>query len=182
MEIEIKVKVENINNLKNFLEKEAEKKYTNQQKDQYYSPSHRDFTSVSPIVEWFRLRDSEGKFSINYKNWHHEEDGRTHYCDEYETKIEDIESLRKILLVLDFKFLIEVDKIRSVWMYEDYEISVDSVKELGDFIEIEYKGNTENVIPSEITEEMINFLNEINCGEIKRDFKGYPYLLLEKLK
>ncbi|MDQ5954735.1 MAG: adenylate cyclase, class 2 [Patescibacteria group bacterium] len=182
MEIEIKVKIEKYDNLKSFLEKEAKKKYINQQIDEYYTPAHKDFTKVDPIVEWLRLRDSDGKFSINYKHWKYEKDGRTHYCDEYESKVESIENLRKILIATDFKHLITVDKVRSVWLYKDYEISMDTVKGLGDFVEIEYKGNTENSVPSEITEQMIAFLNKIDCGNISRDFKGYPYLLLEQLK
>lgn len=182
MEIEIKVKVEKTENLKSFLEKEAKKEYVDQQVDEYYTPAHRNFTVADPIVEWLRLRDSKGKFSINYKHWKHEEDGRSHYCDEYESKIENIENLRKILLATDFKHLVTVNKLRSVWTYKDYEISMDTVEDLGDFIEIEYKGNTENVVPAEITAQMETFLNDIGCGNLERDFKGYPYLLLEKTK
>jgi adenylate cyclase class 2 len=182
MEIEIKVRIGKGNNLKEFLEKEGKKDYSSRQKDEYYTPAHENFTSVEPVAEWLRLRDSEGKFSINYKKWHYDTDGKSHHCDEYETKVVDIDALRNIFLALDFKHLVTVDKLRSVWSYQDYEISLDTVEGLGDFVEIEYKGNTENVVPSNITEEMITFLNKIDCGELQRDFRGYPYLLLEQGK
>ena len=182
MEIEIKVRVESIHNLQEFLDQEERSINTNQQIDEYYTPAHRDFTEAEPIVEWLRLRNSNGVYSINYKHWQHESDGRSHYCDEYESKVSDIDNLRKILLATDFKHLITVNKIRSIWMYKDYEISLDTVEDLGDFIEIEYKGNIDGVVPSEVTEQMMSFLHNIGCGTIQRDFKGYPYLLLEKRK
>ncbi len=182
MEIEIKVRIEKGDNLKQFLEREGTKAYINKQVDEYYTPAHEDFTAVDPVIEWLRLRDSDGKFSINYKHWHHESDGRSHHCDEYETKIDNIESLRSILTALDFKHLVTVNKLRSVWSYKEYEISLDNVEQLGSFVEIEYKGNTDDVVPSEITEQMLAFLNELDCGELQRDFRGYPYLLLEMKK
>ncbi len=182
MEIEIKVRIEKGNNLKQFLVKEGKEVHTEQQIDEYYTPAHEDFTAEEPVVEWLRLRDSKGKFSINYKNWHHGTDGKSHHCDEYETKVENIENLRSILTALDFKHLVTVDKLRSVWIYNEYEISFDTVEGLGDFVEIEYKGNTDDVIPSEVTEQMIAFLHNLDCGQLERDFRGYPYLLLELKK
>jgi len=86
--------------------------------------------------------------------------------------------MKNIFKVLNFKYLITVDKNRSVWNYGDYEIYVDKVKDLGEFIEIEYKGKDTN--PKEITDQMMQFLINLECGSLDRDFKGYPYLLLDK--
>ncbi len=179
MEIEIKVKIEKSKKLSDLLNKEGKLKYTDRQIDEYYTPSHRNFVSVDPVVEWLRLRNSKGKFSINYKNWITESDGTSNHCDEYETKIENIESMKNILKALNFKYLISVDKNRSAWDYKDYEISFDMVEGLGDFVEIEYKGK-DIANPKEITDQMVTFLQNLECGEITRDFRGYPYLLLEK--
>ena len=130
------------------------------------------------MKEWLRLRDSGGKHSINYKNWHYDESGKSHYCDEYETKIEDLTQLKKILDVLNFKSIVKVDKLRKTWIYKDYEVAVDSVKELGDFVEIEYIGKNEKADPKKITEEMISFLKDVGCEKIKRNYVGYPFQLL----
>jgi adenylate cyclase class 2 len=178
IEIEIKVNIEKSNPLIDFLEKNAKFKSKNHQIDEYFSPAHRDFTSVRPVNEWLRLRDSEGKYSINYKNWYRDQKGRTSYCDEYETEIGDLNKFKKILNVLNFKPLTKVDKSRKTWVYKDYEIDIDSVKKLGDFVEIEYIGKDEKVNPEEITEKMINLLKKIGCGKIKRDYVGYPFRLL----
>jgi len=178
IEIEITVNIENSKSLIDFLEKNAEFKREKHQVDEYFSPVHRDFTEVRPVREWLRLRNEDGKYSINYKNWHYDDDPeRSSYCDEYETKVEDLDKIKKILEVLDLKPLVKVDKLRKTWVYNDYEVDVDSVKELGDFVEIEYIGK-EKVDPKKSTDEMVNFLKKLGCGKIKRDYVGYPFRLL----
>jgi len=178
VEIEIQVSIENSKPLLAFLEKNADFKSEKHQIDEYFSPTHRNFTEVRPVKEWLRLRDSGGKYSINYKNWHYDKDGRSYHGDEYETKIENLTQLRKILDVLNFKPIVKVDKLRKVWEYKEYEVSIDSIKELGDFVEIEYISKDENVDPKRITEEMVNFLKSLGCGKIKRSWVGYPFQLL----
>lgn len=178
VEIEIQVNIENNKPLIDFLKKNADFKKETHQIDEYFSPAHRNFISVRPVKEWLRLRDSDGKYSINYKNWYFDEDGKSRHCDEYETEIGDLNQLKKTLDVLNFKSIVKVDKIRKVWTYKDYEIAVDSVRGLGNFVEIEYIGKDEKVNPKKITEEMINFLKSLGCGKIKRNYVGYPFLLL----
>ena len=178
IEIEIQVNIENSKPLIEFLENNGRFKLENHQVDEYFSPAHRDFIRIRPVKEWLRLRDSDGKYSVSYKNWHFDDEGKGHHCDEYETKIEDLSQLRKILKVLNFNSIVKVDKIRKVWVYKDYEISLDSVKELGDFVEIEYIGKEEKVDPKKITAEMIAFLKSLGCGKIRRNYVGYPFQLL----
>ena len=178
IEIEIQVKIKNSKPLQEFLERSANFKEESHQIDRYFLPPHRNFIEVRPVNEWLRLRNSDGKYSINYKNYHRDKNGKGHYCDEYETRIEKLIPLEKILKVLDFKLLVEVDKIRKIWEYKNYEIAVDSVKGLGDFVEIEYIGEDKKIDPKKLTEEMINFLKDVGCVQIKRDYVGYPFQLL----
>jgi len=178
IEIEIQVNVENIAPLTDFLKGNGVFKFENRQIDEYFVPAHRDFTKVRPLKEWLRLRDSGGEYSINYKNWYFDENGRSYHCDEYESKIESLDQLKKIFETLNFKSITIVDKLRKVWNYKDYEIAIDSVKNLGDFVEIEYKGSDEKVDPKEITKEMVDFLRQLGCGKIKRNYVGYPFQLL----
>jgi predicted adenylyl cyclase CyaB len=178
IEVEITVNIENSKSLIEFLEKNAEFKKEKHQVDEYFSPAHRNFVEVRPVKEWLRLRNEDGKYSINYKNWHYDDDPeKSSYCDEYETKVEDLGKIKKILEALDLKSLVKVDKLRKTWVYNNYEIDVDLVKELGDFIEIEYIGK-EKVDPKKTTDEMVSFLKKLGCGKIKRDYVGYPFRLL----
>ena len=105
-------------------------------------------------------------------------DGKTYSCDEYETSLGDMEQLRKILLALNFKSIVTVDKVRNTWTYQDYEIAIDSVKNLGDYVEIEYIGKEKQSDPKAVTVKMIQFLKSTSCGTIERDFQGYPFELL----
>lgn len=178
IEIEIQVNIEKQKPLENFLKKKADFKYENHQIDEYFSPAHRDFIGVRPVKEWLRLRSSDGKYSINYKNWHFDKSGKSYYCDEYETKIDDLTKLKKILKALNFQSLVTVDKVRKVWLYKDYEVAIDSIKKLGNFVEIEYKGKAKKIDPKKIANEMINFLKTIGCGKIRRNYVGYPFQLL----
>ncbi len=177
-EIELQAQVENVAPLKVLLEKDGEFKYEHNQRDQYFTPAHRDFLSANPIEEWLRLRDADGTFTINYKKWHFDNEGRGLYADEYETKIENLEIGEKILQAIDAKPIIVVEKVRNAWKYKDYEICLDSVKGLGDFVEIEYIGSQDTRNAEKIRGEMIIFLKDLGCGTLTLNHSGYPALLL----
>lgn len=178
VEIEIQVNVENSSGLIEFLKRKGVWQGEKHQIDEYFSPQWRDFLSVRPVIEWLRLRDASGHYSINYKKWRPNAKGETHHCDEFETKIDNLDMVKKILRALDLKTIAVVDKIRKVWNYQNYEIAVDSVKNLGNFVEVEYIGTDENINPEKVTEEMIRFLKKSGCGKISRNFQGYPFLIL----
>lgn len=178
-EVELQAQVEDIAPLVALLEKEGEFKYKNSQRDQYFTPAHRDFLSANPIEEWLRLRDADGVFSMNYKKWHFDDAGRGLYADEYETKVESLEMGQKILEALDAKPIVVVEKVRKAWKYKDYEICLDSVKDLGDFVELEYIGERDGARNhKEIMDGMIRFLKDLGCGSLTLNHSGYPALLL----
>ncbi len=178
-EIEIKVQIESDTELLAFLKREAKPVKEERQIDTYFSPKEKSFLTQDPVKEWLRLRDENGVQSINYKYWHYNQEGKTNHCDEYETEIEDSEQLKSILKALHFEPIITVDKSRQSYLFKDYEISLDHVKELGAFVEIELKSDKAQD-PQQVTDEMIEFLRKFNVGKIERDYKGYPKLLLEK--
>ena len=179
IEIEIQVQVENAKPFISFLKKSAKEVFSARQIDEYFIPKHRDFLASKPVSEWLRLRCMDNSYSINYKYWHYDKNGKSsNYCDEYETKVESIDSLKMILQSLDFKPIVKVDKKRTSYLFENYEISIDSVAELGDFIEIEYKGKSGGDKAKEITDEMIQFLKSFNVGKIYKNYVGYPFQLL----
>lgn len=178
IEIEIQVEVEKTKGLLAFLKKHAKFMGEERQIDRYFVPAHRDFTKQRPVNEWLRLRDSSGVYSINYKNWHRAKDGRSHYCDEYESRVESLVQLQNIFRALNVVPLVTVDKRRRIWRYRDYEITMDSVKGLKNSVEIEYKGAASKKKPAVITGEMLAFLKAQGCGRVFRNYVGYPYRLL----
>lgn len=177
VEIEIQVRVKGADLLEAFLHRKGEFTGENYQKDDYYTPSHRNFLAKEPIAEWLRLRDAKTG-SITYKKWHYGKNGKSEYCDEYESEIGDLEQLRKIFEVLDYKLIASVEKTRKTWLYNDYEVAIDAVTGLGDFVEVEYKGTGKVADAAKITSAMIAFLKSVGCTNIERNFVGYPFMLL----
>ena len=158
IEVELKFPLLNKDELIKKLNKVAKlEKEEDYQKDVYYIPIHRNFLDKKPVSEWLRLRETKKGFSINYKNWHKKDNPKTVSCDEFETKIESIESIKKILKCLDFNEIVTVEKIRSVWTYKNVEIAIDQIKELGNFIELE-KLTADDEDPYEVQEELLKVM------------------------
>jgi adenylate cyclase class 2 len=176
VEIEIQTRVENVEPLLLLLEKEGEFAFDDHQKDEYYTPAHRDFFSFKPVDEWLRIRES-GKNSITYKNWHHGKDGKSNHCDEYETVVEDADQIRKIFGALNIKPKIVVDKYRRSWNHGKYEVSIDEIVGLGSFVEVEYKADGK-VDPDVVAKEMVKYLKDAGVGKVEINYVGYPFLLL----
>lgn len=179
-EIEIKLKLKDNKPLLEFLKEKGSFQYEKNQRDEYFTPAHRDFIKEKPVKEWLRLRKEENKYSLNYKNWHIEADGKSYHCDEYEVKLDDIGKTKKIFKALDFKPLIVVNKKRKVFVFKDYEIALDEVDELGDYIEVEYIARESGVSAKEVADKMKKFIEKTGCQILEQDFKGYPFLLLKK--
>lgn len=175
-EIEIQARIENSNDIRKLMTAEAVLVSENRQIDQYYVPAHRYFLKVKPTEEWFRIREEKGIFSVNYKKWHYE-NGIGIYADEFETSIGDKETYEKILEALNFKKIVTVDKTREKYNYKEYEVAFDAVVGLGDFVEIEWKGD-QNTNPKEVTDNMFDFLKDNNCGKVQNTNGGYPMSLL----
>lgn len=179
IEVELKFPLENYEELKKQLNSIAKpEKQNDYQKDTYYIPPHRNFIREKPISEWLRIRETKNKHSINYKNWHYKDGQETNSCDEFETNIEDIDSLKKIFENLDIKEIIVVEKTRNTWVFKDVEIAIDKVTELGNFIELEAKGNFADI--EDAKKHLYKILDELNAKVGEQDFKGYPYNILEK--
>jgi predicted adenylyl cyclase CyaB len=125
--------------------------------------------------EWFRIRNKEGKYSICYKKDIFQ-GKKWLYSNEYETEVKDFVTIKKIIKNLEFKELIKVEVIKSIYEYDNYEIVLEEVKELGLFLEIESKksGNVTN-----IRKEILKLIESYNI-KFEEMNKGKPELLLER--
>ncbi len=176
-EIEVQLKVENIKPLVKLLEKDGKFLGEVRQVDEYFTPVHRNFADKDPIEEWLRLRKSNDKFSITYKNWHYDSNGRSEFfADELETSVGDTNAIKKILSALDFKPLVTVKKIRKIYLYQDLEITLDTIDNIGDFIEVEWKGG--KIKPEKALLEIRKFLDGLKLGKLLCNNVGYAYMAL----
>lgn len=92
------------------------------------------------------------------------------YCDESEIEILSSSLMKKIFSSLGFEIFIIVDKCENSWMYKKIEIFIDADKNLGDYTEIEYKGNND-VNPEKIFKKLHGILNEI-CAIVGEEDHG----------
>ncbi len=100
---------------------------------------------------------------------------KTH-ADEYESKIDDVEAVRRLFQALDFQPLVTVDKTREEWTLPDVEVVFDHVVDAGDFVEFEFKGNAENV--EDATTQLEKFITSLDVALGAPVNRGYPHILL----
>ena len=177
-EIEIKLSLQNPDEVKEFLNKNAKSVSENiYQKDSYYVPIHRDFLAVKYPFEWLRLRKSPKGMFITYKHFFPENVKKTDYCDEFETKIDNFEAMEKMFKSLDFKDAVVVEKSRTSWIFEEVEIVIDNVTDLGFYIELEAKESFDN--PKDGKLYLYKVLKKLNARVCEEDLRGYPFRILE---
>jgi adenylate cyclase class 2 len=178
MEIELKFPLRNTERVRATLDRIAKSGPRDVfQRDTYYNHPSKDFLRERPVREWLRVRETPRGATLNYKSWHTEVKDVTS-CDEIEARIEDPGAIKELLERLGFCELVVVEKKRSVWRYKDVEVALDDVEGLGTFIEFEEKGDATDVVAA--TRHLHGVLSELGADVGERNFKGYPYLLLEK--
>jgi|SRR3989338_8429327 len=151
---------------------------TSEQADDYYNPPHKNFVRDLPF-EWLSIRKRGGKTILSYKHYYPEDALVTTHCDEFETEVGDCTRLEKIFAALDLKKLVTVEKYREVFVFQDkFEIALDTVKELGYFIEIEALEDFGGV--DETRRQLLEFAKVLGIESIKLSPRGYAFLMLEK--
>lgn len=179
-EIEIRFQLLNANNLVTILDETAKRICEKRQIDTYYDHKKNTFIKdVEHIYDWLRIRSEDGIYSINYKHWLPEGEVIRTYCEENELEISSSYEMDKLLKNMGFYVLVVVDKKRTVWKYKNYEIAIDIVKDLGEYIEIEYKGEKNGDI-NEIHKSLYSILLEISAEVGLEDHGGYGFKLIKK--
>lgn len=182
IEVEIKVKIDNLKEIKKKVSSVGKLVKSIKQIDDYYIPCQRDFFALKPHpVEWLRIRTNPDKVVFEYdRSVNKKADGEQDYAEEYEVEISDIDNFKKILGFLDFKYVTTVEKQREYWMCGDIEVALDEVKGLGYFIEAEAKGDFKDT--KEAKSSCIAFLENLGIEDVENSQikKGYPQLILEK--
>ncbi len=148
----------------------------NSQIDTYYNAPDHNFLAPQHPHEWLSVRKRGSKIILNYKHFHPEGEEVFTHCDEYESEVS--EQMESILKALNFRELVTVDKERTTFVTEDFEIALDNVKGQGYFIEIEALKIFNSVEETRV--KLFEFAQSLGLDTSKPDNRGYPYLLLEK--
>lgn len=131
----------------------------------------------APGSIWLRIRtENDAKSIFTLKQQH------TGGLDsiEHETEISDAKELAAIIDALGFTLYSDLVKTRQKAHYNDIEICLDEVENLGTFIEAE-KLTEEDSDGKSIVEELWSKLEKIGVDRSNEVFDGYDVLLNRKL-
>ena len=132
---------------------------------------------IKDAEKYLRVRLESKGDSVCLKDWHEdpEKPGKYTHCDEYESSLEDGEVLIDLLKNLGYEESALVDKKRKSYEYENFEIEIDEVANLGVFVEIELKQQVEDA--KEGLKKIYKFLKMVGISEIEMQNRGYVSMI-----
>ena len=144
------------------------------QKDVYYIPKFRDFEINGETVECLRVRTTDKGSVLCYKKIHRE--ANPIYCDEYETKIDLPEEFEKIIFAINFQVQMTIEKTRNSFRFKDCQFDFDSVENLGEILEIEFKGTDISKF-----DDIFENLKSFEIFKDNANYEGIQMLMKKKL-
>lgn len=127
------------------------------ERDIYYNAPHRDFGTTD---EALRLRYAGGTCTLTYKGKKMKE-YRLKAREELNCGVESGEMMETILQRLGFVRVAEVEKWREYYSFRGATVSLDEVKGLGSFVEIEAPGSPVQNNPEEFVREIAKELGVV---------------------
>lgn len=179
IEVEMKAK---INDKKEILEKinkiGGKYSHTEKQHDIYYNAPDKDYSETDEALRIREIPDeNDFKRVLTYKGPKIDTKSKTR--KEIEVLINDTDNMNEILLNLGFKPSAIVNKIRRVFDYEDYTITLDKLDKLGYYMEIEFIAKEGSNI-EEIRNNIIKIFEKLG---INSGFERVSYLeLLQQIE
>jgi adenylate cyclase, class 2 len=172
-EIEVKAKVENFDVLLSKLKELGcvlSEPLT--QNDNILLSKELEFPDIILGTPVLRIRESKDtKFTLKIAS------GNELVCEEHEVIVSNAENTKQLLEALGYHTVVKVNKTRRKCKYNDYEICLDEVEELGSFVEVEKFSEDD---PSKIQEELFQFLESLGVKKEDQVFQGYDTLMFNK--
>ena len=149
--------------------------------DEYYYDPLRD--NLKPdknnqLNHCLRLRTCNDTFSITYKDDVFN-GNKWLYSNEYETEVNDVMVIREIFSKLGLVKFIEIDNTKEAYKYNDYEIVLENVKDLGIFMEVEYCTN-DDVDVKDIKKDIQTFIDNLDINVSEELNMGKPEMYMKK--
>lgn len=174
IEVEIKAKINDKNDaLRKIKEIGGIYSHSEEQEDFYFNAPDKDYRKTDEALR-IRIIPTENDFKkiLTYKGPKLDKISKTR--KEIEVEIDDIDNMTDILVNLGFKVSATVSKVRRIFDYEKYTITLDKLEELGYFMEIEYVAQEDDDI-DKITENIMKIFEKLN---ITSGFERKSYLEL----
>ena len=180
-EIEVLVEVyDDILSIKNKFKKFDYKGLKNTIDEYYYDPK-RDTLKPdkdNQLSHCLRVRSKNNEYSITYRDDVFD-NGKWLYSNEYETKVESVAMIKEIFSKLGLVKFIEINNKKEIYTYNNYEIVIEDVKDLGIFMEVEYCTN-EDVDVKLIKKEIQNFIDSLELNVSEELNMGKPEMYMKK--
>ena len=144
------------------------------QADTYYNAPHRNFESTD---EALRIRVEGGDTFLTYKGPKIDKVSKTRH--EFQTVINDPEIMGNILSSLGFFPVATVTKRRKNYRLGDFFISLDKVRDLGNFIEIEISVKDSRNYEEKV-ESIFKFIEKLGISRDDTIRSSYLEMILEK--
>ena len=178
VEIEIQVKIKSPKDVERKLRKVGKFVKTRKQVDKYFVPVQRNFLAKEMPIEYLRVRHEKNRDHLNYSYLHFYKNGWLRKTDEYETLVEKPEIVEEIFKKIGLITKVTVNKTRKYFDCGNFEVTLDQIKGLGNFMEVEAKKDFGDV--DKTRKACQKFLDDLNIKyEIKR-LMGYPRMLYWK--
>ncbi|WP_424018537.1 class IV adenylate cyclase [Halorientalis pallida] len=147
-EVEVKVRADHEAVRDRLAELDAEPLGTVEQVDTYFDAPHRDFAATDEALRLREERDSDGAITeLTYKGPLVEAESKTR--EEIESEVADRERVQAIFESLGFSPAATVEKERTRFRVHEFTVTLDSVSEVGEFVEVETECEREADVPTE---------------------------------
>lgn len=142
-EVEVKVRADHDAVRARLPDLDAESLGTVEQADTYYGHPVRDFAETDEALR-VRRETRDGAFDaearVTYKGPLVEAESKTR--EEFETGVDDGDTMAAILEELGFEAVETVEKTRERFRVDQYTVTLDAIDGLGEFVEVETESET----------------------------------------
>lgn len=149
--------------------------------DEYYYDPLRDLLKPdanNQLNSCLRLREKNNEYTITYKDDVFG-NGKWLYSNELETKVVSIDILKQIFNKLGLVKFIEINNEKETYLFNEYEIVLDKVANLGVFMEVEYC-TVDDIDVLKKKKEIQEFINSMKINVSEELNMGKPEMYMKK--
>lgn len=178
--IELKILVQEEETFKKYLEENTVFEKEEVIEDIYFENPDYPFLYINEqglkdAKDWLCIRKSDKGDSVTFKHNVEDNDGKTIYLEETETRVESGDQMIQILESLGFVASCHYHKTRRTYHNKEFEFDVDFIDVLGMVVEIEYQGPIDDL--EEGIDMIRKFLKQNGIEEYTEVRTGYPQIL-----
>jgi len=178
IEVKIQITAEQLDQMKKWLKKYGHFCGQVQHCEYYLDNPCLPLTFIAPegykdARYYLRVRQcTEKGDSVCLKKWYGDakSDKKTH-CDEWEFNVSDGKTALELLEKLGFSNATSIKKVRRIYQVDKFEVVIDTVENLGVFVEIELKEQVDDVQSG--LQRIYDFIKKIGIITFKKQERGY---------